>query len=73
MASAAVFSTAGTYHAHIERKTNARTALPYYRYVICSDVGQELFDGWAGDPEEANQSIKAHLCLLNAEHNTRVV
>ncbi len=73
MASASALLHTGVYYAHIERKTNARTALPYYRYVICSDMGQELFDGWAGDPEEASETIKAHLRFLNASHDRRIM
>ncbi len=73
MATASALMHTGVYYAHIERKINARTALPYYRYVICSDMGQELFDGCAGDPEEASETIKAHLHFLNANHNARVM
>ncbi len=57
----------GAYHGEIEKKVQARSQRAYYRYVILSDSGQQLFDGCAGDVKEASDSIKAHLRFLNAQ------
>jgi hypothetical protein len=38
-----------------------------WRYVIKrEDTGEELVDGWAGDPEEAEESAERHLGYLAA-------
>jgi hypothetical protein len=54
------------YHAQFETRFNGRTKLRYYRYVIVTDEGNQLFDGYAGDMKEASITVNAHLSLLRA-------
>ena len=36
-----------------------------WRYVINDEgTGEQIYDGWAGDPFEAQQSAKLHLAYL---------
>ncbi len=72
MASVGVFPPTPVYRARIEPKVNRRTRRLYYRYVIFSERGEELFDGCAGDVQEANESIKAHLQFLNEHRSAQV-
>ncbi len=55
---------AGSYRAFIERKLNPPNNRLYYRYAITTNLGKYLFDGAAGDVDEAVQTIKAHLRRL---------
>ncbi len=52
------------YRAVYESKFNQQNNRRYYRYVIVSDLGQPLFDGYAGDMKEAISTAAAHLRLL---------
>ena len=39
-----------------------------WRYVINhQDTGEEIYDGWAGDPVEAQKTAKLHLTYLCKE------
>jgi len=55
------------FHGMVEERFQRRTRRRYVRYVIVSDEGTPLFDGYAGDLEEANQTIRAHIQLLKQQ------
>lgn len=54
------------YHGMVEEKVQGHTHRRYFRYVIVSN-GKQLFDGYAGDIDEANQTIRAHIRLLKEQ------
>lgn len=58
---------APAYHGVVEARFHKRTHRHYFRYVIVSENGRPLFDGYAGDLKEANDSIKAHIRHLNEQ------
>ena len=66
MATVCGFPYTPAYHAQFETKFNRRTKTPYYRYVIVSDEGAQLFDGYVGDMKEATDTVNAHLRILRS-------
>ena len=56
-----------TYHGLVEMKIQARTRRQYFRYVVVSEDGEPLVDGYAGDVKEANDSIKAHIRYMREQ------
>ncbi len=72
MASSSMLSHTSAYQGQIHKTVHTPTQQTYYRYVILSEFGQELYDGCAGDEREAEDSVKAHIRFLTAQAGNRV-